>query len=53
MKLMSDNVNTLIEKMNQETVRKRKYLGPNIGGDSMSMNSSPSKDPSVRIKAAD
>ena len=25
---MSDNVNLLIEKMNQESLRKRKYLGP-------------------------
>lgn len=28
LKSMSDNVNLLIEKMNQESLRKRKYLGP-------------------------
>ena len=53
LKIMSDNVNTLIEKMNHEAIRKRKYLGPNIGADSMSMASSPSRDPSVRFKAAE
>ena len=48
---MSDNVNVLIERMNHETLRKKKYLGPNA--DAVSMASSPSKNPSMRIKAAD
>lgn len=40
LKTMSDNVNLLIEKMNQESLRKRKYLGPgqvSLGGDKQSM----------------
>ena len=29
LRAMSDNVNILIEKMNQETLKKKKYLGVN------------------------
>jgi len=64
LKSMSDNVNLLIEKMNQETLRKRKYLGAGIssgGGDNASAagqsTAAVSKHGSVtgstRIRAAD
>ena len=54
LKTMSDNVNLLIERMNQETLRKKKYLGPPIGGkDGVSSQGSPHKTPASRLKAAE
>ena len=62
---MSENVNMLIEKMNQETLRKNKYNGGSIYSNSITINgdnrgeqsSNVSKlgrpISSVRIKAAD
>lgn len=35
---MSDNVNMLIEKMNQETLRKNKYNGGSIYSSSIAAN---------------
>lgn len=53
LKTMSDNVNTLIERMNQETLRKKKYLGPVGGNDGVSSHGSPKKTPASRLKAAE
>ena len=53
---MSDNVNTLIERMNQETLRKKARGGPQPvqAKDAASHASSPQKTPAlVRIKAAE
>ena len=51
LKAMSDNVNLLIEKMNQETLRKRKYL--NAGPAGATSTQSRSSRGSTRIRAAD
>jgi len=57
---MSDNVNILIEKMNQETLKKKKYLGganPAVAGGAGPSGAqstiSRSSRGSTRIRAAD